>query len=81
MPKVDPDTPQWTTAHSERAVRLQHLPESLQGKLRRGRGPGRAPSKQRVSLRLAPDVLQAVQATGEGWQKRVEDLLRAAFVR
>jgi uncharacterized protein (DUF4415 family) len=81
MPKTDPDSPQWTASHTERSVRLQQLPKSLQTKLRRGRGPGRVPAKQRVSLRLAPEVLEAVQATGDGWQRRVEDLLRAAFVR
>ncbi len=80
MPKTDPDSPKWTAAHTERAVRFPQLPEGLQSKLRRGRGPGRTPAKQRVSLRLAPEVLEAAQATGDGWQKRVEDLLRAAFV-
>ena len=81
MPKSDQDAPRWTKAHTKRALRLDQLPESLQTKLKRGRGPGKTPAKQRVSLRLAPEVLEAVQATGDGWQTRVEALLRAAFVR
>ncbi len=81
MPKTDIDSPQWTEAHTKRSMRLDQLPESLQGKLRRGRGPGKTPAKERISLRLAPDIANAVRATGDGWQTRVEALLRAAFVR
>jgi uncharacterized protein (DUF4415 family) len=30
-----------------------------------------------VKLRLDPDVLAALRATGDGWQTRVNDTLRA----
>jgi uncharacterized protein (DUF4415 family) len=32
--------------------------------------------KELVSLRLSPDVLAWLRATGPGWQTRVDDLLR-----
>lgn len=44
---------------------------------RRGRPP--KPEGERkvlVSLRLAPDIVEWLRATGPGWQSRIEDLLR-----
>lgn len=43
---------------------------------RMGRPP-KADAKQAVKLRLDPDVLAALRATGAGWQTRVNDTLRA----
>ena len=40
------------------------------------RGPGRKPSKVAVTLRVDPDTLQAFKATGEGWQTRMNDVLK-----
>jgi len=36
--------------------------------------------KQQVTLRLSPDVLAALRESGEGWQTRVDDILRAAVL-
>jgi len=47
------------------------------GTLRRGRPPSDAP-KQAVSIRLDPDVLERLRASGPGWQSRVNDILRKA---
>jgi uncharacterized protein (DUF4415 family) len=45
---------------------------------RRGRpAKPEADRKELVSLRLSPDVLAWLRATGPGWQTRVDDLLRA----
>ncbi len=41
----------------------------------RGR-PSIAAKKQAVSIRLDPDVIAAFRATGDGWQSRINDLLR-----
>ena len=41
----------------------------------RGR-PRLAATKQAVKLRLDPDLLAALRASGPGWQTRVNDLLR-----
>ncbi len=37
--------------------------------------------KAKVNLRLSPDVLAALRATGSGWQTRVDQALRKAFVK
>lgn len=50
------------------------LPESLQAKLR-GR-PKAAVTKERITIRLSPDVVQSFRATGDGWQTRVDAALR-----
>jgi uncharacterized protein (DUF4415 family) len=44
---------------------------------RRGRPAVQSP-KQQVSIRLDPDVLAKLKATGPGWQARVNDILRKA---
>lgn len=48
---------------------------------RRGRPAGSvaAVSKEPVKLRLDPDVLAALRATGDGWQTRINDMLRASL--
>ena len=47
----------------------------------RGRPAGsvQATTKQAVKLRLDADVLEALRATGEGWQTRINDMLRASL--
>lgn len=41
------------------------------------RGPQRAPTKERISIALDPDVLASLRASGRGWQSRVNEILRA----
>lgn len=71
------ENPEWTSAEFKRAVPMSGLPKTLQGKLR-GR-PKAAVTKQAVKLRLAPDVLAVLRATGPGWQTRVNTMLRERF--
>ncbi len=40
-------------------------------------GPGAETTKQPVSIQLSPDVLTYFQATGKGWQTRVDGVLKA----
>lgn len=47
------------------------------------RRPGRPPIKnprKAVSLRLEPEVLEKFRATGPGWQRRINDILKAAKI-
>lgn len=53
---------------------MASLPASLQAKLR-GR-PKAALVKERITIRLSPDVVQQFRATGSGWQTRVDAALR-----
>jgi len=44
--------------------------------VRFGRPPKPEGKKQLVSIRLDPDVLAALKATGRGWQTRINDVMR-----
>jgi uncharacterized protein (DUF4415 family) len=48
--------------------------------VRRGRGPQQTPTKQAVSIRLSPEVLDYFRATGKGWQTRLDEVLKG-YVR
>ena len=48
------------------AVRSAMAQQRKQGE----RGPQLAPTKQLVSVRYSPEVLQYFKATGDGWQTR-----------
>ena len=39
------------------------------------RGPQQAPTKQLVSVRYSPEVLQYFKGTGAGWQTRMNEAL------
>ncbi|PAT37944.1 hypothetical protein CK623_13255 [Vandammella animalimorsus] len=73
---VDASNPEWTPAMFKQAVRLDALPASLQAKLRRGRGPNKAPTKERITIRLSPEVVQHFRASGQGWQGRIDAALK-----
>lgn len=45
--------------------------------VRRGR-PVTGEAKQQVTLRLDPEIILAFKAGGKGWQRRMNDALRAA---
>lgn len=53
----------------------QGLPAGLQAKLG-VRGPQVAPTKERITIRLSPDVVETFRATGAGWQTRVDAALK-----
>jgi uncharacterized protein (DUF4415 family) len=40
------------------------------------RGPQKAPTKQLVSLRLSPEVLDHFKSAGPGWQTRIDETLK-----
>ena len=55
-----------------------HTPEMIAGYKARGRpvGTRKDDTKQAVTVRYSPDVLDAFKATGPGWQSRMNDALR-----
>ncbi len=81
---VDPDdAPAWTAADFATAEhRVGHAKTTTEvargamAKRLRGR-PKSAETKIAVKLRLDPDIVAALRATGDGWQTRVNDALRA----
>jgi len=40
------------------------------------RGPQKAPTKERITLRLSRDVVEHFRATGDGWQTRIDEALQ-----
>ncbi|MDE2082535.1 MAG: BrnA antitoxin family protein [Burkholderiales bacterium] len=54
---------------------MQALPASLRRKIGT-RGPQKAPTKERITIRLSRDVVERFRATGEGWQTRVDAALQ-----
>ncbi|QTD44195.1 BrnA antitoxin family protein [Ottowia testudinis] len=59
-----------------------HTPEAILARRKPGRpvGSAQAVTKKPVQIRLDADVLDALRATGDGWQTRVNDTLRANLV-
>ena len=68
---IDPDdAPELTDEFFERAD--EYKGDTL---VRRGR-PKAEVTKERITIRLSPDVLNAFRASGAGWQTRVDEALR-----
>jgi uncharacterized protein (DUF4415 family) len=49
--------------------------EAVKPFVRRGRPPA-ASTKEHITIRLSPEVLQAFRASGEGWQTRIDAALK-----
>lgn len=83
-PWVDPDdAPELTDEFFERATPMvgDHVVDRSEYRAavkRRGR-PKAAQTKVPVKLRLDPDVVAVLRATGPGWQTRVNQMLRERF--
>ena len=79
------EIPEWAEADIARA----RLASEVHGKgfaAQLVRSRGRPPlaigdRKAKVNLRLSPEVLEALRATGAGWQTRADAALRKAFVK
>lgn len=55
----------------------QALPGTLLARLN-VRGPQKAPIKERIAIRLSPEVVRRFRDTGDGWQARVDTALKDA---
>jgi len=51
------------------------LPASLSRKMG-VRGAQKGPTKERITIRLSPEVVKRFRATGDGWQSRVDAALQ-----
>ena len=85
MSKTDaPDTesPEWTEERIRNGVPFSALPDSVKKAISNiKRGPQKAAKKVPVSIRLSPDVVAGLRATGEGWQVRADEALRSWLQR
>src|ERR1039457_2901091 len=69
--KADPDAQPLTAKQLKEMVPMRAL---------RGR-PKSASTKQLVSVRYSPEVLAYFKSTGEGWQSRMDGVLRQYVTR
>ena len=79
---ADPDAPEWTDEDFRSARPASEImqPDVYKALVeRRIRGPQKAPTKQRVSIRLDRDLVQRLRASGPGWQKRLNEVLRKSL--
>jgi uncharacterized protein (DUF4415 family) len=72
------DNPEWTEEDFAKARPFAEVFPELAEKIRRGRGPQKAPTKTLVSLRIDKDVLERFKSGGAGWQSRINEALRKA---
>lgn len=71
---TDPDdAPELTEAFFKTAERYDGAAHKPRGR------PKAKTTKEPVKLRLDADVLAALRASGEGWQTRINDTLRASL--
>lgn len=73
---IDDENPEWTAVDFKCAKRFDQLPPEMQQKLRAVRGAQKAPTKERITIRLSRDVVERFRASGTGWQTRIDAALR-----
>ena len=75
------DVPEATAEDFARARPFKEVfPEQYKAWKRMGRPPVESP-KVHISFRLASDVVDGIRATGQGYNARVEKVLRDALIR
>lgn len=57
-----------------------HTPEQIARRRGRPVGSTKSVTKEAVKLRLDADILAALRDSGDGWQTRINDMLRASLV-
>jgi hypothetical protein len=73
---LDEENPEWSEADFQAARPAAEVVPAVVAAARRTRGKQVAPTKELVSLRLDPDVVARLRASGPGWQSRVNEALR-----
>lgn len=76
----DPDSPILDEEWFKKArPAAEVVPELVEDYRRRVRGKQKAPTKERVTLRLDPEIVDHFRAGGKGWQSRINETLRKAL--
>ena len=77
-PTVHDDNPEWSRQDFAKSRPAGELPPEILSQFKNKPGrPKLDNPKQPVKLRLDSDVVNALRATGPGWQTRINDMLRA----
>ncbi len=72
------EIPEWTEEDFKRARPMKEVfPEVIEAleRLRGDRGPQKAPTKERIGLRLDKSIVEHFRASGRGWQSRINEIL------
>jgi len=79
----DDDSPEWTEEMFARArTGADVLPPEVLAAFGKPRGrPKAVVAKVAVKLRLDPDVIEGLKATGPGWQTRINATLKDALAK
>ena len=78
---ADPDNPELDdAAFAAMQPARMVVPAIVAAHARRQRGPQKRPTKELISLRLDRDVVEALRASGNGWQRRAGEMLRKALL-
>lgn len=81
-PAIHDENPEWTARDFAKAQPASELPPDVLAQFKNKVGRPRIESpKVPVKLRLDGVVLDALRATGPGWQTRINDMLKAKISR
>ena len=69
---IDPDTPY--DPNDETAVNA--FWEGAEVRMPGQRGKQKAPTKERITIRLSPEVVEYFREAGEGWQSKLDEALK-----
>jgi len=76
---LDDESPELTAMDFAKMRPMREVFPAIVEAQRRGelrvRGPQKAPTKERVALRLSPEVVEYFRSTGPGWQTRMDQAL------
>ena len=76
-PMTAKERAQWSSGVFVNGGGYPAVREALAAKRKPGqRGPQLTPTKQLVSVRFSPEVLEYFKASGAGWQRRMDDVLK-----
>jgi uncharacterized protein (DUF4415 family) len=75
---MDDDSPE---LGDEFFANAKPAPKKMQMLTKKYRGKQKAATKEAVSIRLSPEVLETYRATGKGWQSRMDDDLKELAVK
>lgn len=77
---TDPDNPELTDEDFARFRPAIEVVPEIVAAFSRPRGRPAGQTKTAVSIRLDKDVVEALRATGPGWQSKANELLRKAVL-
>lgn len=79
--KADPDTRELDDKWFRKARPASETHPQVVDRYRRTRGKQKAPTKERITIRLDADIAAHFRAGGPGWQSRLNNILRDAIAQ